>query len=180
MVGAMLPDGPLHPTDAVVGMIVGVAVAVVLGGHSKRGLVLAAAATAYAVRHQGLLDSFVDRSDPLLVVVAVIAIGALAGTIRSAMLISIGRLTLSALVATAGVWAIVPDTEAAVIGGGALAGSLIRRGSRHAKTADRASLYAVPLAAAVIGSIGRQARLSPALIWIAATVLVPALRTRSR
>lgn len=175
MFGAILqvPEGPLHPDDAVSALLFGLIVGLALRAAGRFGPVLVpvAVALAFDARHRNTGWEAVDgRLGPLLACLAV-AVLASAPAVLGENRVAVRPMLLAAALPVAAVWAIVPDTEAAVIGGCVLVGaSVCGDGTWAARTA--APLWSVPVFAALVGSVGRPERLWPALVAITATSVV--------
>ncbi|MEM7141897.1 MAG: hypothetical protein AAF548_12785 [Actinomycetota bacterium] len=160
-----VPDGPLHPGAAIAGVLAGAVVVLVC---RRRPALCGPAAVVGAAIAAGwgygdlVIDGYADRPDTRNVALASVAVVVL-GVLRPHRLTDAAPTALGALV---GVWAVVPDTELAVLGLGVVAivwlGSLI---SPEASTLRRSTgcLVLIPLVAAVAGSVGRPARFEPAL-----------------
>jgi len=157
----LVPDGPLHPVDALWGLSTGLVVALVAGRRAQRWLVLVAVALgAVIVARRGgeVLDGYLDRPDSAAVLgttAAVVALSALRP-------LRVSTTACVALAGCAGVWAVVPDTEIPLIAGAVLAGAATRL-PRDAVIRPAGWLLLAPLIAAVAGSVGRPSRLVPAL-----------------
>lgn len=172
----MVPDGPLHPDDAVLALVTGLVVAAV--GRRRAGAwvaLLFGGVAMVMILRQGaaLIDGFVARPAPLapaLVVCGVALIGVVAGPSGP------GSLIAGTVAACGVVWALVPDTEMALIAGGVLAGASVR----PPRVASRAVglLPVLSLAAAVVGTAGRPDRLVPAALSavFAASAVVAVVR----
>lgn len=162
MFDLLVPDGPLHPTDALVAVAVGVALGLVTRSGPRRwvGAVVVAVAVVASWRHGSvLLDGYRNRSETVFAVGATVVPVALAALRRS----SIRQTAWLCAGALAGVWTIVPDTEVPLIAGAALVGALAARpGDVRSRLA--ALLVLLPTVAAVAGSVGRPDRLEPALL----------------
>ncbi|MEQ8840695.1 MAG: hypothetical protein RIB98_06915 [Acidimicrobiales bacterium] len=171
----VVPEGPLHPSLAVAGIVVGVSAAVVAGPGLRRWLLFVVGAAAVLISatadrapHLAFTDH-ADRAHVLATSVAILVAAALARMPRSTA-------TLVALAGCAGVWAIVPDTEVPLLGGAVLLGAGVigaipgwlpdRRSVLHS------SLLLLPLAGASWGSIGRPSRFTPAIAVGAVTVML--------
>ncbi len=166
---ALVPAGPLHPDDALWALGVGLGLGVVL--RRSPGLwvssLVASALILFELRYPGaVLDGFVQRPSPVWPVLVVLALGTAGSlmtsrahiTLRSAVGLSVAALTV--------VWTIVPDTEAALVFGGVMLGALMRTPSVPAGRAG-GLLFAIPVIAAVIGTVGRPSELRPALLALA-------------
>ena len=169
-----VPDGPLHPSLAVAGVVIGVSAAAVAGRSTGRWLafvVTGALFLAGATLDHAPPTGFVDRADRILVIATVAAVAAVALAARM-------RLSTSAVIAwfgCVGVWAVVPDTEMPLLAGavlfgagavGALPGWLPDR-----RRALHGILVQLPLAGAAVGSVGRPSRFAPALMVGALAIL---------
>jgi hypothetical protein len=158
----LVPDGPLHPVDALWGLSAGLLVATVAARRAGRWLLLVAVAagSVVLVRRGGeLVDGYLDRPDAAFVVGLTAAVAVLTA-VRPV------RVSTSAFVAVAGcagVWAIVPDTEVPLIVGAVLLGAAARL-PRDAVVRPGGWLLLGPLVSAVVGSVGRPSRLGPALL----------------
>ncbi len=190
----MIPDGPLHPVDALVGAAAGLVTASVLTGwvRCRSGArwarsddtvtaVVSALVVAGALLIRpgpGVVVSALARPDPALalaasaVVVAVVtAAGRDPGPVAATSLTGAG--------AAAAVWALVPDTEAplVVVGllgvGGVLAlGPAVAGGGPSVAGRTRAVVTGAVAVAALTGTVGRPDRLAPALVALTAVSLV--------
>ena len=163
MFDAFIPDGPLHADLAIAGLAFGVFVAVFAARRPRAwiALILAVFVVAIEVRLDGgiadgwILDVFRDRDNTWLAVAALVGVPLLAAQRP------VGSTTaaFAALGATAGVWAVVPDTETALLAGmlllGAVAGS-----PRDEQSRWYALLAVLPVVAAIAGSVGRPERLN--------------------
>ena len=162
----MIPDGPLHPTDAMLALGMGFGVAhlarTVPGVRAQ--LVLLATVTVLAVR-QGdvVVTAWTQRPAPWLVTFGLATSLLLARAHVRRRRPPTVRVAAAVLAALAVVWAMVPDTEAALIAAGVLVGSLATVSGRG-RTRRAGLLVALPYGAAVVGSIGRPATLGPALL----------------
>lgn len=176
MLAGVVPEGPLHPDDAAFALIAGMLVGMALRAAGRWGAVLVPAATvlAFEARHPDVAWSSIDgRWGSLLACVAVGAVGAVPLSAPRSETVS-ARLALFAVAPpVALVWGIVPDTEAAVIGGCVIAGAFVL-GSARWDRRTLALLYFVPVFAALVGSVGRPARLWPALGAVVVTTGVAA------
>jgi len=180
---AVIPEGPLHPDDAVLGLVVGVTVGVLVRAVGRHGAVLVfvgAIGVFESVYPGTAIGSIEGRWIPLVasLVVAVVSAAAAASgqPTRSSRAVLVSLVPAIALT-----WGLVPDTEAAVIGGAVVVGALLAGSAVW----DRRSLIAVasiPAFAALVGSVGRPGRLWPALAAIvgAACLSVVADRLRSQ
>lgn len=160
MVGGLVPDGPLHPVDAVWALAVGLA----LGSVARRraataplvvgGGVVALVAARPTV---GLLEVVGRHPEPVWVGVALAGVTVAAA--RRPVDARIG--ILLAAVACGPIWALVPDTEAPLLVGLALAsaGPSVRAGGSTRLVAVPAVL---PVLAAAVGTLGRPDRFLPA------------------
>ncbi len=162
-----IPDGPLHPEDAIRALGVGLAVGVALAALDwRRGLpavVLAAGVSLQEYRYPELLiDGFRDRPLPSNVLIGIAgAVGVLA-VLLWLVRIALADLMVAAAVAVAVVWAIVPDTESAVLLGGVLIAAMAFTPPTGRAHYGDAIVLLVPAIAAVLGSVGRPERLEPA------------------
>ncbi|MEM9466181.1 MAG: hypothetical protein AAGA90_12465 [Actinomycetota bacterium] len=156
----VIPDGPLHPEDAVIALIVGMVVGAVAGRRADIGPALTAAAGATLWwRHPELVpEGFVERPSPLLVLLGAAVAGSVIAVSSGWSASRSPRLNLAvAASACAGVWATAPDTEPALIGGSVLAGGWWwAAGSRRPVTL---LVVVLPIGAAVVGTVGRPDRL---------------------
>ncbi|MEZ5243786.1 MAG: hypothetical protein R2707_01715 [Acidimicrobiales bacterium] len=174
-VAGIVPEGPLHPKLFVIGIVAGVAAAVVAGRSNGRWLVSTLGAVGVVVTAaQGdvLVGGVVDRTDRGFVVAVTLAVIVAAMATRPRW----STAAISALGACAGVWAIVPDTEVPLLVAATLAGASVVR-CLPGWLPDRRSLangvlVVLPLAGAVAGSIGRPSRYGPALAVGALTALL--------
>jgi len=163
----LVPEGPLHPEDAVFGLLVGLLAGCVLRCAGRHGALLVppVVVATFIVAHPGTATGAIaGRWVGLAAVVFVVGVAAGAGTggpkERSA------RPELFAVLpAVASVWGIVPDTEAAVIGGSVVVGAWITVSARWGR-GDAVLLTAIPVFAALVGSVGRPERLWPALVAV--------------
>ena len=175
-----IPEGPLHPEDAIralgVGLAVGIGLAVLDWRRGLPAVVLAAGVGLHEYRYpERLIDGFRDRPAPGNVLIGMaVALAALA-IVLWLVRIALTDLMVAAGAACGAVWAIVPDTESAVILGGVLVAALaFTPPSGRARYGD-AIVLLVPATAAVIGSVGRPERLeaaSKAAIAVGLVVLV--------
>lgn len=159
-----IPDGPLHPEDAIralgVGLAVGVALAVLDWRRGLPVVVLAAGVSLQEYRYPELLiDGFRDRPLPSNVLVGIAAAVAALAILLWLVRIALADLMIAAAVAVGVVWGIVPDTESAVLLGGVLIAAMaFTPPTGHAYYGD-AIVLLVPATAAVLGSVGRPERL---------------------
>jgi hypothetical protein len=188
---ALVPEGPLHPADLGVALLIGVLVAV--GWMRSRWLVPAAAVVALAGfgwRYDWLtvFDGFVDRPRPGL------AVGALSAAAVGGWQIerrfrrrladpieATAAVTVVTVVALGVVWGTVPDTEAPLMLGTGLVPIVIADlipGFRErsepgwpTRTRWSGTVLALAVVAAAVGSVGRPARFVPALAGIGMVVL---------
>ncbi|MEM8705242.1 MAG: hypothetical protein AAGE98_02215 [Actinomycetota bacterium] len=161
---AVIPSGPLHPEDAVAALLVGLAVGLV-ARFSTAGplLVVAAAGVTFEHRHGGLWDAVVDRPAPVWALLGVVS----TAIVVAALAAPLGdrSMRLAGLVATLpvlAVWGLVADTEAPLIGGLVLAGSLVFGPGRAGPGV--AAMALVGPVAALVGSVGRPGQLTLALV----------------
>ena len=157
---SLIPEGPLHPEDAIASVIVGAIAGSVVGRRAGAGPVtVVAAAGTLITRHHGFVpEGFIDRPTPALVIVATSVVALVAVVAVHVPKLASARTTIAAATAgCAGVWATAPDTEPALIGGATLAGSWIFLGRNSARWAP--VVMVVPFAAAILGTMGRPERL---------------------
>ena len=183
MLGAIVqvPEGPLHPDDAVYALLFGLIVGLALraGGRLGPALVPVAVVLAFDSRHRDTAWAAVDgRWWPALACVLIAALAAIPATLRPDDT-AVRATLLTAAIPVAAVWAIVPDTEAAVIGGGVLAGAFVSAGGTWDSRAA-VPLWLVAPFAALVGSIGRPGRLWPALGAVVVTAVVAEFGRRWR
>ncbi|MDW3217885.1 MAG: hypothetical protein R8F63_04665 [Acidimicrobiales bacterium] len=166
MLGRLIPDGPLHPEDAVLALVAGVAVGIAFRRRSFAWIVGVLAAAWWLLRWRYgtvLADAVAARGQPLGVIALIVAPAALLAS-RPLRPRTVAVLTVGAL---AGIWAMVPDTEAPLIAGAAVAGATVvamRRGGELPAHRAAGALVLLPLCAALVGSVGRPERLGPALV----------------
>jgi len=162
-----IPEGPLHPEDAMRALAVGLAVGLGLAALDwRRGLpavALAAGVCLHEYRYpETLVDGFRERPAPTTVLIGIgVAFAALALPLRLVR-IAVTDLMIATAAACAAVWAIVPDTESAVILGGVLIAAMAFSPPTGLASIGDAVVVFVPAIAAVVGSIGRPERLEPA------------------
>lgn len=162
-----IPDGPLHPDDAVIALIVGLVLGGLVGRRREAApLVVFAAGVTLTVRHRGLVpEGLVERPAFGLTLSIAVAMAALAA-------LTVRRLGLSsssfgvAITGCAAVWATAPDTEPALIAGAVLLAAWPTLGRAAVRWAPIAMIS--PPLAAVIGTVGRPERDS--LVLAAAAV----------
>ncbi len=170
----MIPDGPLHPADLGLGLLLGATVAVVFW---QRRLWLPAASLAavggYGERHgwDVLVGSFVDRPATGLAIFALVAVAATGWMLERRTALghsaTVPGLTVVSLV---GVWAIVPDTEAPIVFAATLGVALVASPRREQSTYPGGAVLALAVVAAAVGSVGRPERLWPAIVAIVVIV----------
>ena len=113
---SLIPDGPLHPDDAVAALIVGVIVGGLFGRRPVAGpLLAAAAATTLAIRHPGFVpEGFLDRPTPVVAIAGMLVATTLAAAaLRVRVPAPVHATMASATIACAGVWAhssVVPSS----------------------------------------------------------------------
>lgn len=166
LLAGLVPDGPLHPDLALLGLVAGLAAAVVVGRHA-RAWTLAVVATALGLAHGaqgGLLADCLDRGDRASVTgvtVAVVAVAVAARPRWSSAIVATGA-------ASAAVWAVVPDTEVALLGAAVLVGATVVRLLPGWLPDDRrrgnGALVLLPAIAAAVGTIGRPSRYPLAVV----------------
>lgn len=164
LIAALIPEGPLHPDDALFAFVVGVVVGVGLRFAGRLGGYLApvGALVVLEVRYPGTIWPSVDGRWAAIAA-CVAAATLIAAPLRAgAAEIAARPLLAGGIVTVGGVWAIVPDTEAALIGGCVFAGLLVFGRAAWGRLAA-ASVAIVPTGAALVGSVGRPERLWPAL-----------------
>lgn len=165
MLATIVPDGPLHPDDALYALLAGMLVGMAMRATGRWGAVLVpiGAVLAFEQRYPGVAwESLDGRWGPLAACVATGALAALPLSGPGAGSVSARLALLSIALPVALVWAIVPDTEAAVIGGCVVAGAFVL-GSAQWERRTVVMLSFVPVFAAAVGSVGRPERLWPAL-----------------
>ena len=161
----LVPQGPLHPDHALIGLLFGLLAGAVSGHRRSAGplLLMAAVVTLWLRQPELVPEGLVERPRPALDLLVVLgaALAASAAVARPA-LASPRTVVAVAVAGCAGVWAIAPDTEPALIGGAVLAGAwaMIRPSS---PTMGLAVVVVVPCLAAGFGTIGRPERLPLAL-----------------
>lgn len=164
MWGALIPDGPLHPDDAIAAVLVGLAVGLI-ARFTTAGplLVVAAAGLTLEWRHDGMLvDGVLDRPSPLWAMLGVLVVAIVIATIAVPLAErSMRAAGLVALAPVGVVWGLVADTEPAVIGGAVLTGAVIAGLGRSGRLVAATALVA-PMAA-LVGSYGRPSQLTLAL-----------------
>ncbi len=168
----MIPDGPLHPDDAIVALLTGLLLAVVAGRTRMAGpSLVAGAAVVLAVRQPSLVpEGLSERPAPAVAIGAAVVVAC----ILAALLTSSGPASArtSLLVATAGcvgAWATAPDTEPALIAGVTLLAAVPFVGRDARVTAPVVTI--APALAAVIGTVGRPERL-PLVLAAAVTAAI--------
>ncbi|MEM9521100.1 MAG: hypothetical protein AAGA37_17400 [Actinomycetota bacterium] len=156
----MIPDGPLHPEDAIAALVIGAAGGALVG-HTRVAApaVVGLYVITLALRHPDFLpEGFVERPAPLLAVVALLFVaGMIAGLVSGRLAAPAPFVGLVAVAGCGAVWSTAPDTEPALIGGLLLlagTGFLRRAAARWAPL-----LIVVAPAAAVLGTVGRPDRL---------------------
>lgn len=186
MFDALIPDGPLHPVDALWGVGVGLFVAVAARRLTGRwiSMVTVAVVAVVGVRlGNQIVPGYLDRPSPVWPVLASAAAGAMAAARpRRLSVVLVG-----AIAACGGVWAVVPDTEVPLIAGSVLLGAAVGV-PRGVRTRWAGLLVLIPVAAAVAGSAGRPSRLGIALAMAVAgsmvagagAALITAWRSRQR
>ena len=169
---SLIPDGPLHPDDAVAALIVGVIVGALFG---RRPVAAAAArngpATTLMMRHPGFVpEGLLDRPTPVAAIAGMLVAATLAAAVlRARTAAPVHTTVAAATVACAGVWATAPDTEPALIGGAVLAASTPFLGRAAVLWAP--VVVVLPFAAAVLGTMGRPGRL-PLVLGVAVAAIV--------
>lgn len=158
---AVIPEGPLHPGHAIAAFAAGVIVGLLMRRRPVAWTV-SVAVTAVLVqlaRRDGeLLDAISDHPRRLFAVAA----GAGAGLVVAGLRLHTWSVIAASGAALAMVWGIVPDTETPLIYGGVVAGGAACL-PRLGRTRVVALLAALPVIAAMVGSIGRPERLELAL-----------------
>lgn len=168
----LVPDGPLHPGLALGGVVVGVAAAAMAGRSTRAWTALVVVGWWFvtaAVNGDRLAAAFTDRGDRAVVISVTIAVALAAVSARP----SRSTATVMAIAACAGVWAIVPDTEAPLLAGAVLVGAtavtLLPDWLEDSRRRIHGVLLVLPVAAAAIGSVGRPARFGPGILAAALT-----------
>ena len=157
----LIPDGPLHPGDAVLALVTGFTGAVIARRRPGAWVALAFVGPAMVavLRHGAVVvDGYTQRPSPLVPVLLTAGVG-LAGLRVTGRP---GAVVPATIAACAAVWSVVPDTEMALAGCGVLVGlsaAVPRRPSRLLGL-----LPALAAVAAVVGTVGRPAGLLPATV----------------
>lgn len=165
MLAQLIPDGPLHPDDAVAAVLIGLSVGLLLRRRRRAwapAIVLVIWAVVEGRYGTAVADGFSAQGSSRLALVGLVAVVA-ATALRPWRRTHLGIMVLGAL---AGVWAVVPDTEAPLIAGALLAAALVASsgtGRRLKATRLDALLVLLPAVAAITGVAGRPERLTPAL-----------------
>lgn len=173
MIGGLVPDGPLHPGDALVAAVAGAVLGVVFRRRAG-AWVVAVVAGAWVVlrwRYASVVGDAVAGRDRPALDLALLALPAVGLAIRRVRTGPVARATLAALAA---VWALVPDTEAPLVAGVLLATAIagpIVAGRSEDRTRLAGMLLVLPTAAALVGTAGRPAQHGPALFAAVATAL---------
>ncbi len=177
----VVPEGPLHPSLAVVALVAGLAGALVAGRDAGRWLVLEiplVVALVTAAQGPVLRDGIIDHPRRTTVVTALIVVGMVGAVIRPRWSTAV----VVAVAGCAGIWAIVPDTEAPLIVGAGLAGGaalrLLPGWIPDSRRRSHAWLLLLPVVAAAAGSLGRPARFGPALVVGALTAFAAVVVVR--
>lgn len=185
----VIPEGPLHPADATVALVVGLALgaAVGRGDRPRRATVGVPVAVAAMLWWRLGGDDVIAALEAVTLpggVVAALVVATPAVTPRRT--VTVTRAWPVAASGTVGVWAVAPDTEAALVVGAALAAAALMVGARGVGTgadpprlgpAGAAVVAALVVATAVVGTRGRPDRLVPALGAGVGTALAAALVT---
>lgn len=163
----IIPEGPLHPGLAIALIPAGASAALMAGRSTRAWTILVAVATLgliAGVQGDWLTGGYLARSDRGLVGVAllgVLIVGTAARMRRSTA-------TVVSICACAGVWAVVPDTEAPLIAGGIIAGAgaltLLPGWLADVRHHIHGLLPVLAVVAAAVGSIGRPPRFEPASV----------------
>lgn len=165
-----IPDGPLHPEDALAAAVAGLAVAGWARRDPKRWLI-AVAVMALIVpmwrRGDEMFTAMADHPRTGVVVMIPAVIGAVAALTAWRLWTAIAMSGAALLT----VWGIVPDTEMPLILG-VLLGTAALGCPRLLRYRAAAALLLLPGIAAVVGTVGRPDRLDLALGLAAASALV--------
>ncbi len=162
----MIPDGPLHPADALLALSTGLFV-----GYAARPLprrwtafVIAAVLGVIAQRHGDVVArAWFERPMPLLIAsVAVVSVASARALVDRARPPTM-RVVLPVFASLAVVWAMVPDTEAPLIAAAVMLGAVPGLPARD-RSPCAGLLVALPFATAVVGTSGRPEALGPALV----------------
>lgn len=165
MLAQLIPDGPLHPDDAAAAVLVGLAVGLLLRRRQRAWaptIVLVIWAVVEGRYGAAVADGFSAQGSIGLALIGLVALVS-ATALRPWRRTHLGIVVLGAL---AGVWAVVPDTEAPLIAGALLAAALVASsGTGRGRQATRLDslLVLLPPVAAIVGVAGRPERLTPAL-----------------
>ncbi len=173
---ALIPDGPLHPSDAAWGVVVGLALGLSLRSAPRfwASAVVAAGFTLFQIRHPGRLTGALDRPSPGWIGLILLVSGAAVWLGLRRVDLSTRELAVMAVGCLATVWATAPDTESALIFGAVVAGSAVLIRSEIVGP-PAAVLVALPVMAAAAGTVGRPGRLPLVLGLAAAGVCCGAL-----
>ncbi|RMH70825.1 MAG: hypothetical protein D6683_14980 [Actinomyces sp.] len=185
----VIPEGPLHPGDAAVALVVGLALGAAAGRGSRPWWATVGVPVAVAAMVWWRLggDPIVGALEAVTVPGAVVAVLVVAATaaVTARGTVAVTRAWPVAAGGAVGVWAVAPDTEASLMVAAALTASAVVVGARAA--GDRtdpprlgwvaaSGVAAVVVAAAVVGTRGRPDRLVPALgAGVAVAVVVAAV-----
>lgn len=162
----LVPEGPLHPTLFVTGVVAGLAGSAVAGRDGTRWLLTTVAGAVLLVQltQDDVLRAALGVRDDRAVVVAATVAAVVAGTILRPRW---STAVIAAVGATAGVWTVVPDTEVPLICGAVLGGASLVRCLPGWLPDERrrrnALLFLLPALSAAAGTIGRTGRHVPAL-----------------
>lgn len=168
LLAGLVPDGPLHPELALLGVVAGVAAAVVVGRRERVWtLAVVAISLGAAQSVQGaLLAGFLDRGDRVSVVGVTVAVTGVAVAARPRW----SSAVVATFAAVATVWAVVPDTEVALLAASVLAGATLVRLLPGWLPDDRRRVNGVlvllPAVSAAVGTIGRPSRYPFALVLV--------------
>lgn len=187
----IVPDGPLHPGLGLGGFVIGISVAATAGRSTRAWstlVVLCSWVVIAAIQGDWSGRAFFDRPDRALVIsiTAIVVVAAVAARLRRS------TAAVLSLAACVGMWAIVPDTEAPLLGGGVVAGAtavaMLPGWLRDVRCRVHGLLLLLPMMGAATGTIGRPARFVPgvfvgglaALSGLAVWSLAAALWRRQR
>ena len=168
LIPALIPDGPLHPGDAIWAIGAGLLVAGAARRHATRWVisVISSVIVVTTWRYGSILWDGLDHPDSGFVLLAA-AFALLVGCARP---MPVRLVAVGLVAASTAVWAVVPDTELPLIVGSAVAAALVGAPSRT-RSRWAGSLVVLPLWAAVVGSLGRPSRL-PLALGAAGTAMV--------
>ena len=166
LAAGLVPEGPLHPTLLVTGLVAGLAGSAVAGRDGTRWLLITVAGAVLLAQFgqdDVLRAAFGARDDRAVVVATTIAVAVAGLVLRPRWSTAV----VAAIGATAGVWAVVPDTEVPLICGAVLAGASLVRclpgWLPDERRRGNGVVFVLPALSAAAGTIGRTGRHVPAL-----------------